>query len=240
MKGQDITEDPPEDAILAAEYALGLIDEADRVIVERRMRRDRAFSSLVELWDLRFAAFYGAAIEIPPPADLKARIDRALFGASTPSTPTRPRNSIVETLAFWRWASIGLALLSALFLAFALRPTPSPLATPQRLIAALAPADAAMLAMVSVDVTAQRLDISGLKVDPGAGDAELWVIPPGGVPRSLGLLDRGPGMTKSVGPDLMKLLAEGAALAISLEPKGGSPTGAPTGPVVALGALNRF
>jgi anti-sigma-K factor RskA len=38
----------------------------------------------------------------------------------------------------------------------------------------------------------------------------------------------------------MSLLGEGAALAISLEPKGGSPTGAPTGPVVALGALKRF
>lgn len=240
MSGQDIAEDPPEDAILAAEYALGLIDGADRVIAERRMRHDRAFSALVQLWDLRFASLYGAAIEAAPPADLKTRIDRMLFGASAPSTSARSRKSIVETLAFWRWVSVGMAALAALLLAFALRPGPPPLAAPQRLIAALAPADAATLALVSVDVAAQRLEISGLNVDPGAGDAELWVIPPGGAPRSLGLLDRGPEMTKSLGADLMNLIAEGAALAISLEPKGGSPTGAPTGPVIALGALRRF
>lgn len=240
MSGQDLAEDPPQDAILAAEYALGLIDEADRVVVERRIRRDRAFSALVQIWDLHFATLYGVANEVSPPAELKARIDRTLFGAPSPSPPARTRKSFIESLAFWRWASVGLAALSALLLAFALRPAPSPLVGPQRLIAALAPADAAMLAFVSVDVAAQRLDISGLNVDPGAGDAELWVIPPGGAPRSLGLLDRGPEMTKSLGADLMNLIAEGAALAISLEPKGGSPTGAPTGPVIALGALNRF
>ena len=38
-------------------------------------------------------------------------------------------------------------------------------------------------------------------------------------------------------PAIQQKLAQGAVLAISLEPKGGSPTGKPTGPVVASGDL---
>jgi anti-sigma-K factor RskA len=33
------------------------------------------------------------------------------------------------------------------------------------------------------------------------------------------------------------LLQQGATIAISVEPRGGSPTGAPTGPVIASGSL---
>lgn len=238
MSGRDIADTPPDDSILAAEYSLGLIDEAERLVTERRMRRDRAFAELVHLWDLRFAALFGMAIEAAPPDALKARIDRALFGASPKAAAIK--RSIFDSLVFWRWASIGLAMLSAVLIAVALRPAAPHVAGPQRLIAALAPTDAATLAFVSIDVTGQRLNVSGLNVDPGVGDAELWAIPPGRPPRSLGLLDRGPAVAKSLNPDLMALLAEGVTLAISLEPKGGSPTGAPTGPVVAIGPLKRF
>jgi anti-sigma-K factor RskA len=38
---------------------------------------------------------------------------------------------------------------------------------------------------------------------------------------------------------LAQLLRQGATIAISVEPPGGSPTGAPTGPVVASGPLNQ-
>jgi anti-sigma-K factor RskA len=38
---------------------------------------------------------------------------------------------------------------------------------------------------------------------------------------------------------LAELMRNGATIAISVEPRGGSPTGAPTGPVIASGALTR-
>jgi anti-sigma-K factor RskA len=231
-----------DDWILAAEYALGLIDGADRLALERRARRERAFAAQVAAWDMRFAALYGDVPAAEPTAEIKERIDEELFGAvrARPSSAAK-RNVLAGAVSFWRVAALAFAALSAVCLALLARPLLSPApAAPQRLIAALAPADAAMLAFVSVDVVARQLDISGLNIEPGAGDAELWVIPPDGTPRSLGLLERGAATTKSVGADLMALLAEGAALAISLEPKGGSPTGAPTGPVVALGPLKRL
>lgn len=241
MSDAGALEPPPDDWLLAAEFALGLTEGPERLALERRLRRDRAFAALVGAWDVRFAAFHGAVADAAPPASLKSRIDEELFGnpARAPSHPRASRSA--SALPFWRAAALAFAAMTIVCLALLARPLLSPTpAAPQRLIAALAPADAATLAFVSVDLAARRLDISELGVDPGAGDAELWVIPPGGAPRSLGLLERGAATTKSLGADLMALLAEGAALAVSLEPQGGSPTGAPTGPVVALGPLKRL
>jgi anti-sigma-K factor RskA len=232
---------PPDDWLLAAEYSLGLPDGAERLHLDRRVRRDRTFAAQVAIWDIRLAALLGEAAEVAPAAALKARIDEELFASIAPAPATAPRKSLVGALSFWRAAALAFAALTAICLALLARPllSPSPAAA-QRLIAALGPADAATLAFVSIDVAARRLEVSGLGVDPGVGDAELWVIPPGGAPRSVGLLARSGATTIALGADLMAMMAEGAALAVSLEPKGGSPTGAPTGPVVALGALKNF
>ncbi|WP_184060625.1 anti-sigma factor domain-containing protein, partial [Sphingomonas aerophila] len=67
--------------------------------------------------------------------------------------------------------------------------------------------------------------------------AELWRIGADGVPRSLGLLATGQATQLSLRPRTGPGLGE--TLAISIEPSGGSPTGAPTGPVVATGVLSR-
>ena len=67
---------------------------------------------------------------------------------------------------------------------------------------------------------------------------ELWVIPAGGKPRSLGTMRDGKQMHMELADALARLLQQGATIAISVEPPGGSPTGAPTGPVVAAGALD--
>jgi anti-sigma-K factor RskA len=73
------------------------------------------------------------------------------------------------------------------------------------------------------------------------GDArhshELWVIPADGTPRSLGTLGTDKQSHKRLADTLATLLQQGATIAISVEPRGGSPTGSPTGPVVASGAL---
>ena len=67
---------------------------------------------------------------------------------------------------------------------------------------------------------------------------ELWSVPPQGAPRSLGLINSD-GLTLLDRKKLPATLLRGgtAALAVSLEPPGGSPTGAPTGPVVYAGKL---
>jgi anti-sigma-K factor RskA len=64
---------------------------------------------------------------------------------------------------------------------------------------------------------------------------QLWALPPGGAPRSLGVLEPGQVVRLNAGEQQLR---EVPALAISLEPKGGAPAGSgPTGPVLFKGAL---
>jgi anti-sigma-K factor RskA len=77
-----------------------------------------------------------------------------------------------------------------------------------------------------------------MPADP-AHDHELWVIPADGKPRSLGTMPRTARMHARLEPAMARELHQGATLAISVEPTGGSPTGSPTGPVVASGKLER-
>ena len=60
---------------------------------------------------------------------------------------------------------------------------------------------------------------------------ELWAVPTQGAPRSLGVLPGGSGVVALRG----KVLAGADTLAVTIEPAGGSPTGAPTGPIVYAG-----
>jgi anti-sigma-K factor RskA len=66
---------------------------------------------------------------------------------------------------------------------------------------------------------------------------ELWLIPGGGKPHSLGLIDPDKPVTISVPETLLSKVNSAAILAVSLEPPGGSQTGQPTGPVIANGKL---
>jgi anti-sigma-K factor RskA len=68
---------------------------------------------------------------------------------------------------------------------------------------------------------------------------ELWAVPPQGAPRSLGLVSAS-GVSVIARERLPKGVLDAratSALAVSVEPAGGSPTGAPTGPVVFAGKL---
>ena len=91
---------------------------------------------------------------------------------------------------------------------------------------------------ISYDSTARRLTIAPVQLDPGKGDAELWVIPVGSKEViSLGVIDTKKPSSRQLNPAQARLVAAGATFAVSLEPTGGSPTGQATGPIVASGKL---
>jgi anti-sigma-K factor RskA len=95
--------------------------------------------------------------------------------------------------------------------------------------------------VASWDPAAQQLVLAvpgNLQADSNHSH-ELWVIPKGGKPSSLGTMPRTKQMHMRLAQTLARLLESGATIAISVEPRGGSPTGAPTGPVVASGALTQ-
>jgi anti-sigma-K factor RskA len=75
------------------------------------------------------------------------------------------------------------------------------------------------------------------KADDQGRVPELWLIPPGESPKSLGLVSIDRAHTVKVPEPLREALTQGAVLAITLEPPGGAPQGIATGPIVAKGDL---
>jgi len=68
-------------------------------------------------------------------------------------------------------------------------------------------------------------------------DHQLWIIPAGGSPVSLGIVRAGAPVRIQVPAAVAPHFRARSAVALSVEPAGGSPTGQPTGPVVAAGEL---
>jgi anti-sigma-K factor RskA len=90
--------------------------------------------------------------------------------------------------------------------------------------------------VATLDRSRKRMTISpGAAQAPRKGDLELWMIPPDGAPQALGVIpaDRSASMPM---PDAFAGKGDTPiVLAVTEEPTGGSPTGKPTGPVVAKG-----
>ncbi|MGB9323911.1 MAG: anti-sigma factor, partial [Pseudolabrys sp.] len=57
----------PDDELLAAELALGVLEGAERATAERRATRDRGFARLVEDWEHRLTPWAAEIAEISPP-----------------------------------------------------------------------------------------------------------------------------------------------------------------------------
>lgn len=235
--------------LLAAEHALGLLDGESLAAAERRCLDDPEFARAVEAWRLRLAPLAQSLPERAPPAHVKAALLAGLFGDTGREARNGPA-SWLNSLAFWRGAA-GLASLLAVAAITMLVAT----SAPERAgggrddegpgyFAALRDSDASPVVLVRYDAQAGQLLVSGpVRADAGQPvQPELWVIPAseGAAPQSLGLIADLSGTLErrlSVEAGLGDAIAEGATFAISLEPPGGSPTGAPTGPVVALGAV---
>lgn len=231
--------EPPAD--LAAEYVLGVLDAPARRGAERRIAEDAAFAAEVAAWERKLTPLIAAVPPIePPPAVWQAiarRLGLAANGARSPA-----RSSLWESLSFWRTlgvASSALAAASLFAVAVLLRPVP-PEAPP--LVATLQGTGALAATFVArVDPKRGTLLVvptSALSTDGRA--PELWLISPGVDPQPVGLLDPARPVTLAIPARLIPQATRDAVLAVSLEPPGGSPTGKPTGPVVAQGALTNL
>ncbi|RDV03199.1 anti-sigma factor [Undibacter mobilis] len=226
------------DEWLAAEYALGVLERDDRARAEVRMARDAAFGRLVEDWQSRLVPMAADLTEVAPPAALWDRI-----AASLPAADEAPsRAGLWQSLAFWRGLTAASAALAVacLGLFIYVGGFPSGSRTPAPLLA-------------SIDGGGHRHFIA--TVDPAHGNVavvpaafaadatrvpELWLIPADGRPRPLGILSATQAVTIAIPAALIPHATADAVLAVSLEPQGGSPTGQPTGPVVASGKLTRL
>lgn len=198
-----------EDAALAGEYVTGLLSLAERTAVEARLRRDPAFAALVTDWEYRLADLNDGYDEAPAPNLLPA-IEARLF----PEAPKPRRN----WLGWLSGAAAAAVLVLGVVVLVPQAPAP--------VIATLAAQDKMLAFEASYadgELTVTR--VAGTPA-PAGQVHELWIIPPDTAPISLGLLADASLTVAAAKPPA------GWVLAVSLEPAGGSTTGAPTGPVL--------
>ena len=114
-----------------------------------------------------------------------------------------------------------------------------PVEQPQaRLVASLAADGSDVKYLAVYDAAQHEVGLSHVSGERASGkDFELWMIEGKNAPVSMGVIPAGATAHIGVSPAAQQKLAQGAVLAVSLEPAGGSPTGQPTGPVVAAGDL---
>ena len=206
-----------EDMLLAAEHALRLDGRAGRDAARRRSATDPEFRAEVADWEEALAALWENVPEEAPPLRVRRAIERRLF-----ALPSRNRGAAWPAALAWLTAgAAGAALAFALFLS-----DPAPEAVGSLVVAEIATEDDGLRVLAAFDPAAGGFRVERLTGPPPEGRAyELWAIGSDGVPVSLGLLpERGTAPLPAALQDEAALLT----LAVSEEPSGGSPTGAPT------------
>lgn len=227
-----------KDKWLAAEHALGVLERGDLRLAEQRVDNDPAFRKAVEAWQQQLTPMLSEVAPVAPPAAVWEKI-----AARTSGEVRAPSASLWDSLSFWRGLSgVGAVLATAALAALLFLPGIGVFTSPpdggRSLIATLTAQGEAPAFVARFDPATGTLFVR-----TSAGDAadtrvpELWLIPGDGVPRSLGLLAQAGSGSLVVNPENRSVLGDGITLAVSLEPAGGSPTGAPTGPVIASGKL---
>jgi anti-sigma-K factor RskA len=251
-------------SVFAGEVALATGTAEEQATIVERLGHDPDFVAERAAWEQRLAPLAEIVPPVMPSRGLWPRIAAETYAEEEPfgllpPPPLRDDGPVVDLeeavarrtrhlqarLLRWRVAATaltalaaGLAFLAVLSPRLAEAPAPSPLSS-QRYVAVVSPTGDAPPLLVSVDLGRGELSVEPVDLKPPEGKAlELWAVPPGAKPVSLGLVtaaDR-----RSIGPLAGAQWRDpGLLIAVSEEPLGGSQTGAPTGPVVYKGRLVR-
>ena len=235
--------DPKARGMLAAEYVLGTLWGGARARFELWLRSDPGLRREVAHWQQRLEPLSATLEEVTPDPSVWAAIQRDIAPPARAPAPAPERGGWWQNLAFWRGFSLATASLAAVLFGYV----------------ALTPADhsgfpgeAMVVVMADPQTSAPAMTVAWMPGDPGRPKLrvkvighqtmepdtawELWMVPaPGQSPRSLGLITTHETQTVDVPAELRAALDAAAGLAMSVEPKGGSPTGQPTGPVLYSG-----
>ncbi|MFS8143798.1 anti-sigma factor domain-containing protein [Rhizobium sp. BR 249] len=225
------------DEVLAGEYVLGVLSLPDRRVVEERMRHDRTFAAIVSRWETNLSAFNDEYEGVAPSRETFKQIEARLFGEGekSPSFSQGLWNSAV----FWRSLAFACIVVAVSAVIFASGVVPQP-EGPTPLVAELSGENNAINLRAAYETQSGRLKIVPVAAGkPEEKSLELWLLQGSGMPKSLGIFQPGAGGELVIPAELRGRIADGATLAVSLEPFGGSPTGQATGPVIASGKVRR-
>ncbi len=227
-----IPQDPEERDILAGEYVLGVLDAEQAAEIAAGLASDAALGRAVQFWEEQLHPLSALAEAAEPPEDGWERIARRIARVTAPPS-ARSWNPVV----LWRSTAFAAAALAAALLLY-IAVTPRPAAPPDLIALLHDPANPTPAWIATEGPGGLSLRKLGEPPAPSEKDLQLWAIAPGAkAPRSLGLIAADGRLLLGSPP---AEVAPGTTLAISVEPKGGSPTGLPTGPVVFVGPLVRL
>jgi anti-sigma-K factor RskA len=231
---------------LAGEYVLGTLNAAERAAVAARRQREPALDAAIEAWARRLAPLDEAAPSVEPPPELFARIERAVSPTSREDASGAPSSStsgeitdLTRRLRRWRAAAFAGGAIAAGLALFILAEGLFRQNEPTSFVAVLQKDAASPAFLVEVDLVTRLLTVRPVAAQREPGKSyELWMIHAKlGAPKSLGVIaDQG----FTVRPALAaydSAVIEEATYAVTLEPQGGSPTGAPTSAPLWTGKL---
>lgn len=236
--------------LLAAAHAVGTLRGPARRRFEAMAREQPAVRAAALTWQGRLAGMVELQQPVEPDPAVWLRIRNlidaeqadAAIGAQRAAarpidaSPAR-RGGWLQSLPLWRGAAAAgaLATVLAVVVGFDLKQQLDTAPSVQY-VAVLANDQAQPQMLVTFDPKNKQLVMQRIGRAPTAADKslELWALPKGGAPRSLGLMNDGPGVKLTAS----RADVEAPAMAITLEPKGGAPKGGgPTGPVLYSGPL---
>ncbi|MFO1305126.1 MAG: anti-sigma factor [Burkholderiales bacterium] len=222
---------------LAAAYVLGTMPARARARLARMARTDTAVRAAIRAWEERLAPLAESAPPVNPSPQVWKRVALRL---GLDATPHSERSSWWGRLSFWRGLAVASLAAAVVLAVSTLRQHELPAS--QSLVAVLAGEDQKPALVISMDRgsrTASVKAVGGVPV-PDDRSLELWMLPQGAAPRSLGIVPAS-GTGVFTLPALPEVALAGVpALAVTLEQKGGSPTGAAQGPVLYTGRIERM
>ena len=208
---------------LAAEYVLGTLSGGARRRFDALLPAHPALRQAVAGWEKRLLPMALKSEPVQPAARVWSGIESKLgWTPSAPATSTR--------LLFWQ-AFAAAATVAAVVLGTTMRTAPA--GAPMIVVLHATQGSETLVAGLSPDhrqLAIQPLQKVALTPDRSL---ELWALKKDGPPASLGLI----AADKLTAVNQHALPKDTKGLAVSLEPLGGSPTGAPTGPVLFVGEL---
>lgn len=221
---------------LASAYVLGTLRGPARRRFEALLTAHPALRNAVAQWQDRLMPLATSIAPVEPPDRVWKAIEERLFADADSARTPAAALPWWQRLGLWRALS-GVTTAAAVAMFMVASQTPAPQAPIIVVLGSNPEAaqalNASFVASVTADGRALVLKpLNELSLTPGKA-LELWAVPAQGAPRSLGLVQAAGSTT------LLKaqLLRNTAAFAVSMEPPGGSPTGAPTGPIVSVGKL---
>jgi len=243
----DHTEPGPSDRdILAGEYVLGVLSADERRSAQHRAEVDPVFAQELAAWESHLMPLIDEISPVPPPLALWPRIlfkvglvaDEGTARTSRLAGPT----ALWQTASAWRWlagASLATAAACLIALLQATGPAPPDPSANALMVAKMVRDDGHALFLASVDARTGAMIVQPTTVEiPEGSVPELWLIPPGDSPHSLGILDPGKANSLTVPKNLIGALGPHALVAVSIEPPGGGPGGKPSGPIIAKGEIS--